>query len=66
MLKAIKAFVKNTIRESFWQYAVECDGNVHYSFTYDDALDWARQYNVRVFGNVRIYNDKRELVAQVA
>lgn len=66
MFKAIKAFIVNTIRESFWRYAVECDGNLHYAFTYEDALDWARQYNVRVFGKVSIYNDKRELIAQVA
>jgi hypothetical protein len=64
-MKSLKAFIRNTIRESFWRYAVVCDGNIHYAFTFAQALQWAQCYKVQVFGAVKIYNDKHRLVAAV-
>ena len=63
MLKIIRAFIRNSLTTSFWKFAVVCDGNVHYSFTYNEALEWAKCYSVRVFGKVEIFDDKGNLIA---
>ena len=63
MLKIIRAFIRNSLMESFWKFVVVCDDNVHYSFTYADALEWAKCYSVRVFGKVEIFDDKGNLIA---
>jgi len=63
MLKAIRSFIRNSLLESFYKFAVVCDGNVHYAFTYAEALEWAKCYSVRVFGKVEIFDDKGSLIA---
>lgn len=63
MLKAILSFIRNSLLESFWKFAIVCDNTIHYAFTYADALDWAKCYSVRVFGKVGIFDDKGNLIA---
>ena len=63
MLKAIRAVIRNSVLCSFWQYAVVCDGNVHYAFSFAEALEWTRCYKTSVFGSVTIRDSHGDIVA---